>query len=86
MARVGIITGSGTYALPDFADPEAHDLETPFGPTLVTEGRWAERTVLHLSRHGEGHPAECHPFCQWLPVIFTRNRCCRAARPPLLSQ
>ena len=55
MARVGIITGSGTYALPDFADPEAHDLETPFGATLVTEGRWAEQTVLHVSRHGEGH-------------------------------
>src|SRR5436305_1717627 len=55
MARVGIITGSGTYALPDFADREAPDLETPFGPTLVTEGRWAERTVLHVSRHGEGH-------------------------------
>src|SRR2546429_473978 len=55
MARVGIITGSGTYALPDFADPEAHDLETPFGATLVTEGRWADQTVLHVSRHGEGH-------------------------------
>src|SRR5436309_15436831 len=55
MARVGIITGSGTYALPDFADPEAHDLETPFGATLVTEGRWAGQTVLHVSRHGEGH-------------------------------
>ena len=55
MARVGIITGSGTYALPDFADPEPHDLDTPFGPTLVTEGRWADQTVLHVSRHGEGH-------------------------------
>ena len=54
-ARVGIITGSGTYALPDFADPEPHDLDTPFGATLVTEGLWAEQTVLHVSRHGEGH-------------------------------
>jgi purine nucleoside phosphorylase len=55
MARVGIITGSGTYALPDFGDPEPHDLETPFGVTLVTEGLWADQTVLHVSRHGEGH-------------------------------
>jgi 5'-methylthioadenosine phosphorylase len=55
MARVGIITGSGTYALPDLADPEPHDLDTPFGATLVTEGLWAEQTVLHVSRHGEGH-------------------------------
>jgi purine nucleoside phosphorylase len=55
MARVGIITGSGTYALPDFADPEPHDLDTPFGAALVTEGGWADQTVLHVSRHGEGH-------------------------------
>src|SRR2546423_10116830 len=55
MATVGIITGSGTYALPDFASPEPHDLDTPFGATLVTEGRWVEQTVLHVSRHGEGH-------------------------------
>src|SRR5207248_3092778 len=40
---------------PDFADPEAHDLDTPFGATLVTEGRWAGQTVQHVSRHGEGH-------------------------------
>jgi purine nucleoside phosphorylase len=55
MARVGIITGSGTYALPDFADPEPHDLDTPFGAALVTEGGWADQTVLHVSRHGDGH-------------------------------
>ena len=55
MARVGIITGSGTYALPDFVDPAPHDLDTPFGATLVTEGVWADQIVLHVSRHGEGH-------------------------------
>jgi purine nucleoside phosphorylase len=55
MARVGVITGSGTYALPDFEDPRPHDLETPFGATLVTEGRFAGAEVLHVSRHGEGH-------------------------------
>jgi purine nucleoside phosphorylase len=55
MARVGIITGSGTYALPDFDVADAHDLETPFGAALVTEGTFAEQTALHVSRHGEGH-------------------------------
>jgi purine nucleoside phosphorylase len=55
MARVGIITGSGTYALPDFAPVESHAVETPFGPALVSEGAFAEQTVLHISRHGEGH-------------------------------
>jgi 5'-methylthioadenosine phosphorylase len=55
VARVGVITGSGTYALPDFEDPQPHDLETPFGAVLVTEGRLAGAEVLHVSRHGEGH-------------------------------
>ena len=55
MARVAIITGSGTYALPDFAVAQAHDLETPFGAALVSEGSFAQQTVLHVSRHGEGH-------------------------------
>src|SRR6476469_2411627 len=55
MARVGIITGSCTYALPDFVDPQPHDLDTPFGAAMVTEGVWADQIVLHVSRHGEGH-------------------------------
>lgn len=55
MARVGVITGSGTYALPNFEGSRAHDLETPFGAALVSEGEWAGATVLHVSRHGEGH-------------------------------
>lgn len=55
MTRVGIITGSGTYALPDFDIAEVHDLETPFGAALVSEGGLAAQTVLHVSRHGEGH-------------------------------
>jgi 5'-methylthioadenosine phosphorylase len=55
MARVGVITGSGTYALPDFEDARPHDLETPYGAALVTEGRFAGSEVLHVSRHGEGH-------------------------------
>jgi purine nucleoside phosphorylase len=55
MPTVGIITGSGTYSLPDFEDAEAQELETPFGATLVTRGRFAGADVLHISRHGEGH-------------------------------
>lgn len=55
MTRVGIITGSGTYALRDFDVAEAHDLETPFGAAMVSEGAFAAQTVLHVSRHGEGH-------------------------------
>jgi purine nucleoside phosphorylase len=54
--RIGIITGSGTYALPDFADARTEDVATEFGPAAMTTGRFAGAEVLHISRHGEGHP------------------------------
>jgi len=52
---VGIITGSGTYALPDFEDAEPRDVGTPWGATRLTAGRFAGVDALHVSRHGEGH-------------------------------
>ena len=54
--RIGIITGSGTYALPDFTDARSEDVDTEFGAATVTTGRFAGAEVLHISRHGEGHP------------------------------
>jgi len=53
--RFGIITGSGTYALPGLEAGAPAAVETPFGPAQVTEGRLADVDVLHVSRHGEGH-------------------------------
>jgi purine nucleoside phosphorylase len=58
--RIGIITGSGTYALPDFEDASAEDVETEFGSAKVTRGRFAGAEVLHLSRHLEGHVRVSH--------------------------
>jgi purine nucleoside phosphorylase len=52
---VGIITGTGTHALPDFEGPQTHDLDTPYGGAVVNSGRFAGVDVLHVSRHGEGH-------------------------------
>jgi purine nucleoside phosphorylase len=52
---IGIITGSGTYALQGFADAEALTVETPFGPCEVTRGAYAGVDALHVSRHGVGH-------------------------------
>ena len=54
--RIGILTGSGTYALPDVdtdGDPEL--VETRFGAVPVTSGRFAGVDVLHVSRHRAGH-------------------------------
>ena len=53
--RIGIITGSGTYALPGFEDAGADSVDTPFGPARVTQGTFAGADVLHVARHGEGH-------------------------------
>ncbi|HTX30928.1 MAG TPA: MTAP family purine nucleoside phosphorylase [Solirubrobacteraceae bacterium] len=52
---IGIITGSGTYALPEFGEAEALDVATPFGACAVTRGHFGGVEALHLSRHGPGH-------------------------------
>ena len=52
---IGIITGSGTYALPGFDGGEPERVETPWGATEVARGRLAGVDVVHVSRHGAGH-------------------------------
>jgi purine nucleoside phosphorylase len=52
---VGIITGSGTYALTEFKDAQTTTVTTPYGDAWVTRGTYAEAEVLHVSRHGAGH-------------------------------
>ena len=53
--RVGIVTGTGTYALPGLEDAAPREVETTFGTARITEGRVGATEVVHLSRHGEGH-------------------------------
>jgi purine nucleoside phosphorylase len=52
---VGIVTGSGTYSLPDFEEPRGEGVDTPYGEVMLTHGRFAGVEVMHVSRHGEGH-------------------------------
>ncbi|HYM58800.1 MAG TPA: MTAP family purine nucleoside phosphorylase [Solirubrobacteraceae bacterium] len=52
---IGVITGSGTYALPGFEGDPPQPLATEWGGALVSRGRFAGVDVLHVSRHGEGH-------------------------------
>jgi purine nucleoside phosphorylase len=52
---VGIITGSGTYALPGFEGAEPLSLRTPYGEATVTRGSYDGVEALHVSRHGPGH-------------------------------
>ncbi len=52
---IGIISGSGTYALPDFLDPRPEAVATPWGDVTLTRGVLAGAEALHVTRHGPGH-------------------------------
>jgi purine nucleoside phosphorylase len=52
---VGIITGSGTHSLPDFALVESVGVETPYGHVQVQRGQLNGVDALQVSRHGPGH-------------------------------
>ncbi len=53
--RVGILTGSVTYALPGLETAQTVLVSTPFGEVEVSEGAWAGAEVIHVARHGAGH-------------------------------
>ena len=57
MGKLGVIGGSGVYAIDDLGFGATHDLSTPFGrPSgAIVEGRLGKVEVLFLPRHGEGH-------------------------------
>jgi 5'-methylthioadenosine phosphorylase len=55
VARVGVITGTGTYTLPGFESGSPERVATRFGEAFVTPARMGGVEVLHVSRHGEGH-------------------------------
>jgi len=56
---VGIIggTGLGDALAEHITDAEFHDIDTPFGrpSTAILVGRFGDRQVAFLNRHGEGH-------------------------------
>ena len=52
---LGIITGSGTYALPGIETTDLEIVPTRFGDAEVTSGTFGGVEVVHVSRHREGH-------------------------------
>ena len=55
--RVGIIGGSGLYAIDGFYNQKWQTVKTPFGTPSdqFLTGQLAERDVVFLPRHGRGH-------------------------------
>ncbi|MCX6622116.1 MAG: S-methyl-5'-thioadenosine phosphorylase [Acidobacteria bacterium] len=56
-AAIGIIGGSGLYAMPGFESQEEVTLETPFGAPsdAYVVGKLGGKSVAFLARHGRGH-------------------------------
>lgn len=56
-AVLGVIGGSGLYAIPEMTGIREIAVDTPFGAPSgpVTAGQIDERTVFFLARHGKGH-------------------------------
>ena len=56
-ARVGVIGGSGLYAMPGLTPLEEIELPTPFGSTSDTLrlGRLHGMEIVFLARHGRQH-------------------------------
>lgn len=52
---IGILTGSGTYALPGFEGDAPEEVATPHGSAFVSAGSFAGVDVLHIARHRAGH-------------------------------
>ncbi|HEU4979360.1 MAG TPA: MTAP family purine nucleoside phosphorylase [Solirubrobacteraceae bacterium] len=53
--RIGVITGSGSYALAGLDGGGVETVDTPFGVAELSRGSLGGLEVLHISRHGEGH-------------------------------
>jgi purine nucleoside phosphorylase len=53
--RVGVLTGTGTYALPGAGAGTAEKAITVHGDVAVTRYDVGGVETLHVSRHGEGH-------------------------------
>lgn len=54
---IGIIGGTGLYAMPELRSPEARDVPTPFGApsSPIIRGTLRGREVAFLARHGLTH-------------------------------
>lgn len=54
---LGVIGGSGLYALEGLEVEKEHDIETPFGKpsSAIVQGQYQGQSILFLSRHGPGH-------------------------------
>ncbi|MCY3949792.1 MAG: S-methyl-5'-thioinosine phosphorylase [Acidimicrobiaceae bacterium] len=52
---VGIIAGTGFYELPGLSEAAHHEVQTDWGEAHAMTGRWHERRIVFVPRHGGDH-------------------------------
>ena len=57
---LGVIAGTGFYALDELRDPEDVTVDTAFGPTRARIGTVHDRRTVFISRHGYDHSVPPH--------------------------
>jgi purine nucleoside phosphorylase len=70
--RIGIVTGSGTYAL-EGLHGERRTVDTADGPVPVAVGTVAGAEVVHLARHRDGHELVSHQVTHRANVLAFRE-------------
>lgn len=60
LAPLGILAGTGFYALDALTDVRTEVADTAYGQAHLTHGRWHGLPVVFLTRHGAGHSVPPH--------------------------
>jgi purine nucleoside phosphorylase len=71
--RIGIVTGSGTYALEGLEGAEPRTVPTAAGEVPVTVGALGGVEVVHLARHRDGHELVSHQVTHRANVLAMRE-------------
>lgn len=72
-ARIGIVTGTGSYALDGMSDATPTTVETAAGTVPVTVGTLGDVQVVHLARHREHHELVSHQVTHRANVLALRQ-------------
>ncbi len=72
-ARIGIVTGTGSYALDGMSDGTPTTVETAAGAVPLTIGTLGETEVVHLARHRADHELVSHQVTHRANVLAMRQ-------------
>ncbi len=74
---LGIIAGTGFYALDTLTQVQEQSVGTAYGTAHLTRGRWHDLPVAFLTRHGAGHSVPPHLVNYRANIAALRDIGCR---------